>query len=213
MALTIECNNLLVVKWWVNASFGCHEDLNSHTGGMMNLGKGAIYATSTRKKMNTWSLTEGELVAVHDVLPQILWTRNFLLDQGFKLHDNLLLQDNQSAILLESNGRSSSSKRTRHINIRYFFIKDRVDKGEVKIAYCNTDKMIADFFTKPLQGARFTELRNKILNIDNSNTAPPTEMWKAPRSVLDTVTKIPYGNYSKNSKDEFQTKTELSKAD
>ena len=200
MALTIECDSLLVTKWWVDASFGCHEDLKSHTGGMMSLGKGAIYATSTRQKLNTRSSTEGELVAVHDVLPQILWTRNFLIDQGFKLHNNLLFQDNQIAILLENNGRGSSSKRTRHIDIRYFFIKDRVDKDEVKIEYCNTDTMIADFFTKPLQGARFTELRNKILNINTSMSAPPTEMWNAHRSVLDTVEKVPYGNDNKKFK-------------
>ena len=204
LALTIECDNLLVIKWWVDASFGCHIDLKSHTGGMMSLGEGAIYATSTRQKLNTRSSTEGELVAVHDVMPQILWTRNFLMEQGLKIHDNLLYQDNKSAILLETNGKGSSSKRTRHIDIRYFFIKDRIDKGEVRIEYCNTGNMLGDFFTKPLQGARFAELRDKILNINNPSSAPSTKMSLAHRSVLDIV---PIGEYSKNPMNGLANKT------
>jgi hypothetical protein len=58
-------------------------------------------------------------------------------------------------MLLESNGREYNSKRTQHMNIRYFFIKDSVDEKEIKIEYCATERMIADFFTKPLQGTQF----------------------------------------------------------
>ena len=63
-----------------------------------------------------------------------------------------MYQDNQSAILLENNGKKSSSKRTRHINIRYYFITDRIKNGKLEIEYCPTDDMVADYFTKPLQG-------------------------------------------------------------
>ena len=52
------------------------------------------------------------------------------------------------------------------MNIRYFFIKDRVDKEEVNIIYCPTEHMVGDFFTKPLQGKMFIIFRNKILGID-----------------------------------------------
>jgi hypothetical protein len=61
-----------------------------------------------------------------------------------------IYQDSQSAILLENNGRGSSNKRTQHINIRYFFVADRIANGKVKIDYCPTGDMLADFFTKPL---------------------------------------------------------------
>jgi hypothetical protein len=98
--------------------------MKSHMGGMMSLGKGAAYGTSTREKLNTKSSTEAELVGVNDVMPQILWTRYFLEAQGYGVEDSLVYQDNQSAILLEKNGRASSGKRTRHINIRYFFVTD-----------------------------------------------------------------------------------------
>ena len=67
--------------------------------------------------------------------------------------------------MLETNGRASSSKRTKHVNVRYYFIMDRVASGEVSLEHCPTLEMIADFFTKPLQGAQFIKLRNIIMNI------------------------------------------------
>jgi hypothetical protein len=76
-----------------------------------------------------------------------------------------LFQDNKSAILLEKNGKASSSKRTKHVNIRYFFITDRVDKGDVSLIWCLTGDMIRDFMTKPLQGALFQKFRDQIMGV------------------------------------------------
>ena len=73
------------------------------------------------------------------------------------------LQDNKSSILLEWNGRASSGKRTRHINIRYYFITDRVNMKEISIDWCPTKKMVADYMSKPLQGSLFRELRDYIM--------------------------------------------------
>jgi Reverse transcriptase (RNA-dependent DNA polymerase) len=99
--LTLEANNLQIVKWWVDASFAVHQNMRSHTGGVLSLGKGAIYSISTRQKLNTKSSTEAELVGVDDVMPMILWTRQFMEAQGYTIKDNVLYQDNQSSILLE----------------------------------------------------------------------------------------------------------------
>ena len=79
-----------------------------------------------------------------------------------------MFQDNQSAILLENNGKNSSSKRTRHIKIRYYFITDRIKNDELQIEYCPTDNMVADYFTKPLQGKKFFQFRNTIMNLKYS---------------------------------------------
>lgn len=128
------------------------------------MGGGALMCTSKKQKLNTKSSAEAELVAVNDMMPQIIWTRNFLLAQGFELKGNIVYQDNQSAILLERNGSASSSKHTRHINIRFFFVKDRIQAGELSIEYCPTNKMVADFFTKPLQGQKFLDFRQLIMN-------------------------------------------------
>ena len=75
----------------------------------------------------------------------------------------IVYQDNESAIRLEKNGRRSCSQRTRHIDIRYFYIKDLVDKGIISIKHCPTELMIADFFTKPLQGALFYRMRDVVM--------------------------------------------------
>jgi hypothetical protein len=155
MPLTLEAKDLQLVKWWIDASFAVHDDFKGHTGNTMSLGKGSIYSASTKQKLNTRSSTEAEVVGVDDAMPQVLWTRYFLEAQGYKVNDSIVYQDNQSAMLLEKNGRGSSSKRTRHINIRYFFVRDRVASKEVKIEYCPTEEMLADFFTKPLQGSLF----------------------------------------------------------
>ena len=97
-------------------------------------------------------------------MPLILWTHNFLIEQTYNIKNTITYQDNKSAILLETNGRVSSGKRTRHIEARYFFIKDYQDRGQVHVDYCPTDDMIADYFTKPLQGSKFYEFRRLIMN-------------------------------------------------
>jgi hypothetical protein len=65
-------------------------------------------------------------------MPMILWSRYFLLEQGFEVSENILFQDSKSAMLLEKNDRASSSKRTKHINVRYYFVTDRIAKGGVQ---------------------------------------------------------------------------------
>ena len=84
-------------------------------------------------------------------------------DQGYTLEKNILFQDNKSAILLETNGKRSAGKRSRAINIRYFFLTDQVEKGNISIEYCPTDMMWADYMTKPLQGEKFRKFRDDIL--------------------------------------------------
>ena len=83
--------------------------------------------------------------------------------QGYPVKNNIILQDNKSAILLETNGTKSCSKRSRHFNIRHFFIKDLVDKHDAEIKYCATENMLADFFSKPLQGNLFKKFRSVVL--------------------------------------------------
>jgi hypothetical protein len=108
MPLILEADDMSIIKWSVDASFAVHPDMKSHTGGSMTLGKGTIYGTSTRQKINTKSSTEAELVGVNDVLPQILWTRYFLEAQGYGVKESIVYQDNQSTILLAENGKASS---------------------------------------------------------------------------------------------------------
>jgi hypothetical protein len=142
-----------------------HPYLKSHTGGTLSLGKGSVYSASTRQKLNTKSSTKAELVGVDDIMPLILWTLYFLDAQGYGVTENKVFQDNQSAILLDKNGRRSSSRRTRHINIRYFFVTGQIQSKELTVEYCPTGEMVADMFTKPLQGSPFRKFRAAVLNL------------------------------------------------
>jgi hypothetical protein len=138
--------------------------------------------------LNTKSSTESELVGVDDMMPIMLWTCYFLLSQGYGTVENLLLQDNKSSILLEKNGKASSGKRTRHINIQYFFITDQVNMKEISIGWCPTKKMVADFMTKPLQGSHFRNLRDYIMGRVRS-TIPKHNVISVGKKTNKAVTK------------------------
>ena len=161
--LHLSAEDLRIIKWFVDAAFAVHPDFRSHTGAMMTMGGGAVQSISRKQKLNTKSSTEAELVGADDASIMILWTKLFMEAQGYEVNDNVLFQDNKSAILLEKNGKRSSGKRTRALNIRYFFLTDQAAKGNLSIDYCPTDEMIGDFFTKPLQGAKFLKFKKMIM--------------------------------------------------
>jgi hypothetical protein len=93
-------------------------DVRGHAGGMASLGKGALMPSSARQKINARSSTETELVGAEDMMPRIMWTNHFMHAQGCDLTQTILCQDNQSAaISLQKNGKMSSGKRTKHVNI------------------------------------------------------------------------------------------------
>ena len=89
---------------------------------MMSLGKGATMSMSRGQKLDTKSSTESELVRIDDALPQILWGKYFIEAQGYTAEHNILLQDNKSTILLATNGKFSSLKKTKHIKSSHSFI-------------------------------------------------------------------------------------------
>ena len=114
------------MKTWVDVSYGVHADCRSHTGGCISFGCGVIMTKCQKQKLNVKSSTEGEIVGVSDYLPNMILARMFLKGQGYPLDDNVLYQDNKSAIRIEMNGRESSGQRTKHMDNRYFWIKDRL---------------------------------------------------------------------------------------
>jgi hypothetical protein len=166
LPLVLSADGSDILKWWVDASFAVHPNMRGLSGGGLSMGRGFPISSSTKQKSNTRSSIETELVGgANDCMPAICWTRYFLQAQGYNVMSNILLQDNRSAILLEKNGKASSSKRSTHINIRFFFITDRVQKGEMSVQWCPTKEMIGDFTTKPLQGASFRKFRDKIMGV------------------------------------------------
>ena len=162
----IGAGSLSEIYTWIDASYAVHDNLRSHTGGAISMGyeaHGILHGKSSMQKMNVKSSTEAELVGVSEYIPYNIWLMMFLEEQGYGIKDNVIYQDNKSAILMEKNGRNSCTGNSRHINIRYFFVKDRIDKKEVKVEYCPTHLMLADYFSKPLTGKLFHTQREFLM--------------------------------------------------
>ena len=132
----------------------------------MTMGRGALVTGSQKQKLNTRSSTEAELVGVDDFIAKVLWTSLFLEEQGHEVEKNILYQDNKSATLLEKNGKRCSGKRIRALNIRYFFVTDQIEKGNLMVECCPTGNMV-DFMTKPLQGKQFEKFRNIVMGYES----------------------------------------------
>ena len=129
----------------------------------MGDGNGTIFAQSRKQRLVSKSSFEAELISLSDGSSQVLWSREFLAAQGYVTPPAKVYQDNKSTIISAEKGRSTSD-RTRHVNIRYYWVKDRIDNKEMLLEYLPTADMTADILTKPLQGEQFRKLRSKLLN-------------------------------------------------
>ncbi len=105
-----------------------------------------------------------ELVTTDMYMPEMLWTLYFIQSQGYGAECVGLYQDNISTQLLMKNGQFLSGKKTKHIKAKFFFIKDKVDGGEMRILDCPIKEMWADILTKPLQGMAFKQMRAELMN-------------------------------------------------
>jgi hypothetical protein len=161
--IVLEGSKTPIVETYIDASYGVHSDFRSHSGMIVSMGGAPIDSKSTKQKINTKSSAEAELIALSDMCSRVIWCRQFLIAQGYNLPPSPVYQDNQSTISLGNKG-CSVSDRTRHVSIRYFWMKDRVDAGDIQIVYKPTSDMIADILTKPIQGEQFLRLRNLLLN-------------------------------------------------
>jgi len=161
----IGATNLDVLHTWVDASYAIHDDMRGHTGGVMSMGVGCVHHKSSKQKLNTKSSTESEVIGASDYVPWTVWLQSFLKHQGYDLSASYYYQDNESAMRLEKNGIMSSGDKTRHIKIRYYFISDILRRENLKLTHCRSEKMVADYFSKPLQGGIFKKMRNKIMGL------------------------------------------------
>ena len=119
----IGADNLNGIFTWMDAAYAVNYDMKSQTGGAMSMGLGVLYAKGRKQRLNIKSSTEAELVGNSYYLPYNIWLLLFLSEQGYITKDNILYQDNQSTICILNIGWNSCTGNSRHINIRYFFVK------------------------------------------------------------------------------------------
>ena len=163
MGMCLGCSEPLQVIAYIDASYGVHADGKSHSGLVITLGRGPVICRSAKQKIVTKSSTESELVAVSDEINMAVWVRDFLIHQGREIGPVILYQDNMSTIALIQNG-ASTSHRTKHIKIRYFFVHERIMSGEIIVEHMPTERMLADVLTKALQAGLFKRLSRALLN-------------------------------------------------
>ena len=155
-------NKGIVLSVLIDAAYGVHPDGKSHTGSCVVVGeRGAVHCKSAKQQIVTKSSTEAELVALSDSSNQALHLRNFIIGQGHSCEPVTVYQDNMSCMSLIERGRSAA-ERTRHIAIKYFWLKERVDMGEAVVKHLGTKQMYANILTKPLQGAQFKSERHGL---------------------------------------------------
>ena len=146
-----------------------HDDMRGHAGGATSFGTGIIDQKSSKQKMNTRSSTETEHVGTSEYLPKPVFFELFMGAQGYKPH-TILAKDNESEIRMLVNGKASCTSNSNHVAIKYFWCTDRIKKGNISVHHCPTDKMVADYMSKPLQGKLFITFRNVIMGWQHIST-------------------------------------------
>ena len=127
------------------------------------MGRGFPIFSSTKQKINTKISTDTEFVGVDDFMPVMCWNRYFIAAQGCNVNNNRLHQYKKSSIILNKTGKALISKITKHINIGYFYITNRVKNGKVSVVWYPTGDVIGDHMNNPLQGAMFRNFIDQII--------------------------------------------------
>ncbi|GKB47295.1 retrovirus-related pol polyprotein from transposon TNT 1-94 [Tanacetum coccineum] len=139
---------------------GCQDTRRSTSGCMQLLGDKLVSWSSKRQKSAAISSTEAEYIALSGCCAQVLWMRSQLTDYGLGFNKIPMYCDNKSAIALCCNNVQHS--RSKHIDIRFHFIKEQVENGVVELYFVNTEYQLADIFTKALGRERIEFLINKL---------------------------------------------------
>ncbi|GJY21401.1 retrovirus-related pol polyprotein from transposon TNT 1-94 [Tanacetum coccineum] len=139
---------------------GCKDDCKSTSGGLQFLGGKLVSWSSKKQDCTAMSTAEAEYVSLSACCAQVIWMRTQLLDYGYKYNRIPMYCDSKSAIAISCNPVQHS--KTKHIDIRYHFIKEHVEKGTVEIYFVGTEYQLADLFTKALPKERFEYLVHRI---------------------------------------------------
>ncbi|GJR21293.1 hypothetical protein Tco_0969820 [Tanacetum coccineum] len=139
---------------------GCNDDCKSTSRGIQFLRDKLVSWSSKKRDCTTISTTEAEYVSLSACCAQVIWMRTQLLDYGFTYNKIPMYCDSQSAIDISCN--PVQHLRTKHINIRYHFIKEHVEKGTIELYFVGAKYQLADLFTKALPKERFEYLVHMI---------------------------------------------------
>nr|GFB98593.1 copia protein [Tanacetum cinerariifolium] len=139
---------------------GCKDSFKSTSGGAQFLGEKLVSWSLKKQDCTALSTAEAEYVSLSACCAQVLWMRTQLMDYGFHFNKIPIYCDSKSAIAISCNPVQHS--RTKHIAVRYHFIKEHVEKGMIKLYFVKMDYQLADIFTKALPTDRFNYLVHRL---------------------------------------------------
>lgn len=169
--LTLKPKNLQI-HTYSDASYNVHKKSNSHTGIIISIGPidhsygATVFTASKKQQLIAKSSAEAELVAADEALDETIYLIRVLKEIGLLEYNkyksqSILHMDNQSAMKIMSTGKT----RAKHMNLRYYFIKSKIEDKSVHVIYMKTDQLYADFLTKPLTGTKFKTFRDQVMQI------------------------------------------------
>jgi len=171
---------------YIDASFATHFDCRSHTGMVVMFGKAMILAKSTKQKIMTKSAAEAEFIALTDFASEVIGMKQFYFGQSHIAETAIIYEDNTACICISVAERGvMAARRMRHINIRRHWIHEAIRDGVLKIEHCDTEDMLADFFTKPLVGQPFFRFRSLIMGCPMTNPKRPLPMVRTSETKGD----------------------------
>lgn len=137
-------------------------DRKSNSGFIFKYCGGIVSWCSRKQTCVALSTTEAELIALCEAAKECIWLKRLITEIGQIITEPIIIyEDNSSCQKLILN--SNNSNRTKHIDIRYYFVKDLISKNILDCVYCPSDDMLADIFTKPLNKVKFEKFRNEML--------------------------------------------------
>nr|GEX39883.1 reverse transcriptase domain-containing protein [Tanacetum cinerariifolium] len=162
---------------------GCKDTFKNTFGGAQFLGKKLVSWSSKKQDCTALSTSKAEYVSLFACCTQVLWMRTQLTDYGFHFNKTLIYCDSKSAIAISCN--SVQHSRTKHIAVRYHFIKEHVEMGTIELYFVKTDYQLADLFTKALPADHFNYLVRRL----DMRSLSPQELERLAKSQLRISTK------------------------
>nr|GEX30292.1 copia protein [Tanacetum cinerariifolium] len=157
---------------------GCKDTFKSTSGGAQFLGKKLVSWSSKKQDCTALSTTKAEYVSLSAWCAQVLWMRTQLTDYGFHFNKISIYYDSKSAIAISYNPVQHS--RTKHIAVRYHFIKEHVEKGTIELYFIKTNYQLADIFTNALPADRFNSLVRRF----GMRSLSPKELERLAKSLI-----------------------------
>lgn len=160
----LKDSDMNLLEAYCDADYAGDEDTRRSTSGYVILYAGGPIAwCSRRQPIVALSSTEAEYIAAADCCKELLYLKSLIQEITNSPLQVKLYVDNQSAISLMKTG--VMNKRSKHIDVRYHFIHEKIVTGEINVMYCPTDKQIADLLTKPLCKVKFNLFKERIVQI------------------------------------------------